>query len=606
MTSDPGLSAAPVMPAAVTQDGLERYKRMFSQARDATTEQRRQNAVCVDYFHDKQWTSDEIKVLKRRKQPQIWVNRIKPAVNGVLGVIEQGASDPRAYPRNQDDENSAEIATDSLRYAADKARWQRTKLKGAKDYLLTGTVACIVEVNEEGDPDPRRVRWQEFFADPHSQEDDYSDARYMGVAKWMYVDEAKALAPQGMVIDLDTLGTGVSIAGMDQDDEDKPSSWGDRKGKRVMVVEMYHKVGEVWHYCLFWGGGVLRAGPSDYLNERGEPSNPIEAQSATVDRDNLRWGMVRTMIPLQDEKNMQRSKRLHLLNSRRVRQVDLNADQNIQLVRDEAARPDGVIPFGYEVADNLPAAMGHAALEADGTGELERMGPNPAVLGRDASSASGRSHLVRQQAGLTELTPDLGGLEDWELRVYRQMWARIRQYWTEPKMVRVTDDIGAPKFLQVNEPVIVGQDLVMGPDGMPTWQPRIEYRNRPAEIDVDIIIDSTPDTATLQAEQFTELLKLAQIYGPQEVPFDDVLKLSAMPRKRELMEARKERAEQAQGQQPNPMQQAAFQAELENKGADTEAKRAKAFKDVVSAETSRASAFAQMAQPMPSEPVPTA
>lgn len=591
--------------AAVPQDGLERYKKWFAQARDATTEQRRQNAVCVDYFHDKQWTSDEIKVLKRRKQPQIWVNRIKPAVNGVLGVIEQGASDPRAYPRNMDDENSAEIATDSLRFAADKARWARTKLRGAKDYLLTGTAACVVEINEQGDPFPRRIRWQEFFWDPHSQEDDFSDARYMGVAKWMYVDEARRLAPLGMTVDLESLGGGATIAGIDADDEDKPSSWGDRKGKRVMVVEMYHQVGQVWHRCLFWGGGVFDDGPSFYVNERGEPDNPIVAQSATVDRDNLRWGMVRTMIPLQDEKNMQRSKRLHLLNSRRVRQVDLNADMNLQLVRDEAARPDGVIPFGYEVADNLPAAMGHAALEADGTGELERMGPNPAVLGREGSSASGRSHLVRQQAGLTELTPDLGGLEDWELRVFIQMWARIRQAWTDQKTIRVTDDIGAPKFLQVNEPVVVGEELVMGPDGMPVMQPVIEYKNRPAEIDVDIIIDSTPDTATLQAEQFTELLKLAQMYGPQEVPFDDVLKLSAMPRKREVMEARKERQEQAQGaQQPNPMQQAMFQAEIENKGADTEAKRARAFKDTVDAETSRVNAFMAPAEPMPPEAYP--
>lgn len=598
-------ATAVVEALTVPQDGLERYKKMFAQARDATAEQRRQNAVCVDYFHDRQWTSDEIKVLKKRKQPQIWVNRIKPAVNGVLGVIEQGLSDPRAYPRNSDDENSAEIATDSLRYASDQARWPRTKLKGAKDYLLTGTAACIVEVDEELDPSPRRIRWQEFFWDPHSQEDDFSDARYMGVAKWMYVDEARGLAPEGMTVDLDSLGTGQTIAGIDADDEDKPSSWGDRKGKRVMVVEMYHQVRGVWHRCLFWGGGVFQEGPSPYLNERGEPSNPIEAQSATVDRENLRWGMVRTMIPLQDEKNMQRSKRLHLLNSRRVRQTDLSADQNIQLVRDEAARPDGVIPYGYEVADNLPAAMGHAALEADGTGELERMGPNPAVLGRDGSSASGRSHLVRQQAGLTELTPELGGLEDWELRVYRQMWARIRQFWTEPKMIRVTDDIGAPKFLQVNEPVVVGEQLVLGPDGMPVVEPIIEYQNRPAEIDVDIIIDSTPDTATLQAEQFTEMLKLAQMYGPQEVPFDDVLKLSAMPRKREVMDARKERQAQAQGQQgPNPMQQAAFQAELENKAADTEAKRARALKDVVSAETDRVNALMAPAQTFPSAAYP--
>lgn len=589
--------------AIPSQEGLEVYRKMFSRAREATVEQRRLNAISVDYYHDTQWTSDEIKVLRKRKQPIIWVNRIKPAVNGMLGVIEQGASDPRAYPRNSPDEGAAEIATDGLRFAAEKARWQRTKLKGAKDYLLTGTAACVVEVNDELDPAPRRIRWQEFFADPHSQEDDFSDATYMGVAKWMNVSEAKALAPPGMEVDLDGLGAGMTLNGIDEDDEDKPSHWGDRKGKRVMVVEMYHRRGAEWHRCLFWGGGVLAAGPSEYLDERGRPTNPIEAHSATVDRQNQRVGIVRTMIPLQDEKNMQRSKRLHLLNSRRLKQTEIAPETSARVASDEAAKPDGVLPYGYDLADNIQAALSHAALENDATGELERMGPNPAVLGREGASASGRSHLVRQQAGLTELTPDLGGLEDWELRVYRQMWARIRQFWTDEKLIRTTDDIGAPRFMTVNEQVpVMGPDgqplmqLVMGPDGQPVQQPVMETRNRPSEIDVDIIIDSTPDTATLQAEQFTEMMKLAQMYGPQEVPFDDILRLSSMPRKREILDERKERREQQPPPGPNPLDVAKAK-ELETRADLNTAKEFEIVRGVGAQSANVAPAMAP--QPMP-------
>jgi hypothetical protein len=204
------------------------------------------------------------------------------------------------------------------------------------------------------------------------------------------------------------------------------------------------------------------------------------------------------------------------------------------------------------------------------------------VLGQSAASASGRSQLVRQQAGLTELTPSLGGIEDLELRVYRQMWARIKQFWTDKKTIRVTDDIGAAKFLMVNEPVVEEVPaIVMGPDGRPmvgTQQVVIEVKNRPAEMDMDIIIDAVADTANVQQEQFAELVKLAGIYGPQEVPFDDLLEASNLPKKRELIEKREARKQEAaQGQGPaQQMQQAAFETEIEGKKAKAALDGAKA------------------------------
>jgi hypothetical protein len=75
-------------------------------------------------------------------------------------------------------------------------------------------------------------------------------------------------------------------------------------------------------------------------------------------------------------------------------------------------------------------------------------------------------------------------------------------------------------------------------------------KNRPAEMDMDIIIDTTADTANVQQEQYTELVKLAQVYGPQEVPFDDILEASNLPQKRKIIEKRKSRIEEQKGQHP--------------------------------------------------------
>lgn len=574
-------SAAPAPVPAIDQDKLETYKRMFAEARETTLDARRRSQVDFDYYDNKQWTSEEIAVLRKRKQPEIWINRIAPAVNGVLGVLEQGQTDPRAYPRTQDDQDAAEVATDSLRYSAERARWQRVKLAAAKDFLIGGTGAVIVEVDEDGDPTPRQIQWEEFFYDPHSRRADYSDARYMGIAKWMYVDAVKQTFGLTGDIDIQGMSTGGQSLAIDDGDEDKPRTmWGDQKRKRVLVVDMYHLEAGEWMNCVFHGGEVLVSERSPYNDERGRPANPIVAQSCYVDRENQRYGIVRAMVPIQDEINMRRSKLLHMVNSRQIR-VSVGAFPEVEasVARAEAARPDGVIPMGYEPVQNVDMAAGQAQLLAESKAEIERMGPNPGILGRSGADQSGRAQLIRQQAGLVELQPALGGIEDLELRVYRQMWARIKQFWTDPKWVRVTDDIGAPKFLQVNEPVMGPPQVVMGPNGIPTIQPTVTYQNRPAEMDMDIIIDATPDTANVQAEQFAELVKLAGIYGPQEVPFEDLLEASALPKKRQLIEKRKERTEKAaQDQQGNPALQlevAERTANIENKQSATELNKAK-------------------------------
>lgn len=572
---------------------LETVKRLYRDARDNTEQGRKDAELAFDYYHNKQWTSDQIKVLRKRKQPEIWINRIAPAVNGVLGVLERGQTDPRAYPRNAEDQGSAEVATDGLRYAADKSRWQRARMEASKNYLIGGIGAVVVEIDNEGDPVARIVREGEFIYDPHSRDPDFEDARYLGVAKWMYVDALKALYP-----DADIDPEAVAPAGMQWDDEDRPTNtWGDAKRNRVLVCELYCR-SPGWKRVVFWGGGILEESPSPFVDERGTPTCPIIAQSCFVDRDNARYGIVKAMIPIQDEINMRRSRLLHMVNSRQVAidpesyAASVDADE----IRAQASRPDGVLPAGVSPVSTSEMQVGQIQLLQESKTEIERMGPNPAVLGQSGSDQSGRAQLVRQQAGLTELQVALGGIEDLELRVYRAFWERIKQFWTEPKTVRVTDEIGAAKFLTVNEPIVQQvPGIVMGPDGQPMagmQEVIVGMNNRPAEMDMDIIIDAVADTATVHQEQFAELVKLAGIYGPQEVPFDDLLEASSLPKKRELIEKRMTRQQEAaQGAGPQAqMAQVAFEMDMREKDADIRETESKIFKNTVDAEAKAAEA----------------
>jgi hypothetical protein len=286
-----------------------------------------------------------------------------------------------------------------------------------------------------------------------------------------------------------------------------------------------------------------------------------------VDRENRRYGVVRAMRGPQDAINKARSKAVHLLNNRQVR-VDPGV-KDVDEVRKEAARPDGVFEYRAEQFEILNThtqfAPAHLELLRDAKAEMQRQSPSPGIVGRQASSQSGVAIQREQEAGLTEQAPLLAAFDDWVLRMYRSMADGIKQFWTDAKYIRVTDDEMAPKFVTLNapEPVIDPQTGQPAIDPM-TGQPQMQ-KHVPAEMDVDIVIDVTPDTAVIQEEQFARLVELKQA-DPTSIPMEMLIEASSLPKKRVLLDKMKQ-AQQAQQGMPNPLQieEAKAQLQLQSK-----------------------------------------
>lgn len=580
---------------------LEAKKRQFQEALTLTKEARVSQRKDGDYYDGYQLTREEKRILARRKQPDnIW-NFVRLWVNGTLGVIKQGSTDPRAYPRNPQDEDSADVASKTLRYIADTANFDALKIDVCKDYLVPGTGACIIEADDDLKVTVTQIRHEEFFYDPRARRQDFSDARYMGIAKWVWADDLKAEYPDHER-EIDDSFTSGSLT-FDDTMEDRPADgatvgWVDKRQKRLMKVEMYYRRDRAWWRCVFYTGGMLEEAESPYKDDKGYACNPIEAQSCYVDRENNRMGIVRDMRGPQDEINKRSSKLLFELTARQVQEVSPGAGMgDVDVVRKEAARPDGVIPSGWQIVPRQDIVTGQERLLQGAIQSGERFAPNPAILGRQDAGQSGRAQMVRQEAGLTEMAIIFGGIEEWELRVYRQMWNRARQFWKAPMWIRVTDDEGSPEFVGVNQPPEGGQPMpdpagqpneqgqvpqmmVQGKPAfqMPDGQQVLGYENAIAELDVDITIETVPDTATLQQEQFAVIGELAKTYGPQEFPADDLIELSTMPNKRALMEKRKARKEEAQKSQGGQAQMAeqAMGLEMADKQADIVKKHAEA------------------------------
>jgi hypothetical protein len=191
---------------------LAAKKRMYEESQSLTKDGRLQSQKDGDYYDGYQLTREEKRILKRRKQPDNVWNFTRLSVNGTLGVLKQGSTDPRAYPRTPKDEDSADVASKTLRFIADASNFDALKLDVAKDYLVPGTGAAIIEVDEDGRVTVTQIRWEEFFYDPRSRRQDFSDARYMGIAKWQWSDEIAAEYPDSKT-DLEAAfaGTGLTF-----------------------------------------------------------------------------------------------------------------------------------------------------------------------------------------------------------------------------------------------------------------------------------------------------------------------------------------------------------------------------------------------------------
>jgi hypothetical protein len=192
----------PKTPQSEEDTYLYDLKSKFSRAQDLCEPARLRAQTWQDYYDGYQWDQTELDTLAKRKQPALTFNHIKPAVNATIGIVDRGKTDPKAYGRTPEDSDAADVVTDCLRYIADVNRWQTIKSLALKDFLISGLCIGIVEIDADKEVKIVQGKPEAFFYDPYSRMNDFSDARYLGLANWTdeqdvndrYPEKAKDIA----------------------------------------------------------------------------------------------------------------------------------------------------------------------------------------------------------------------------------------------------------------------------------------------------------------------------------------------------------------------------------------------------------------------------
>jgi hypothetical protein len=526
------------------------------------------------FVHGSQWTAEQIKQLNARKQPVVWNNKTKRKINGIVGTLQRLRQDPKAYPRTPQHEQGAELATATIRFATERAKWEAKDPRCAEICSIDGIggVEFNLEPGAKGvEIGLEVVKVDGFFYDPRSSEDDFSDARYMGVGKWMDLEAATELFPDKEDELEAGLGSGEELTSDSDRDHQQWFETSNENAKRLRLVECWYKHKGEWCFAVFTGSDILKEGKSPFFDEDEKSQHKYEMFSAYIDQDNDRYGFVRDLKPLNQEMNMRSSKALYTMLSRRII-APAGAFDDIEVARREAARADGVVVYNPgaekpEFDDTARQAETAAQLEfkRDVQADFESFGPNIAVTGEGLENSSGRAIHLLQQSGLADLGPFIQSYRGWKIRVYRKMWNAIQRHWTGERWIRVTDDDEIKHFIEING---VGIDPMTG-------EPTLV--NAIGELDVDIVMDEGPDQINVQADAYEVMNALASKGG--EVPTDILIELAPLPaslKKRLLEKLNPEPSPEAQQRQQVEMQMGV--ETVKEKAASAELKKAQAFK----------------------------
>lgn len=539
---------------AVDDQGHGQLIDWVNYADDATHDGRELSEKARRYYDSEQWTDDEVAKLKKQKQAATVINRIKPKMDGLMGMERVNKTTAKAFPRTQKHTKAATAVSEAIRFVLQDNDYAQVRSNCWDNIVIEGTAGCEVIVKAKGDDFKIHIKhlmWDRLIYDPYSRRKDFSDARYLGQVVWMDYDEALNEYPDSADM-LDTMLDGSETYA------DKPR-WIDGKRKRVKIVELYYrKKGEMYYACFTRGGYLKAPKISPYVNEEGETEWPYEFASAFVTQEGLRYGAVRQLTDIQDEINKRRSKALHLMSVRQVR-WERGAVDDINKARQELAKPDGVIEttpgMEFEILKTGDMAGAQFNLLTEAKQEIDAVSFSAAAAGKETRNMSGIALRSREMASQTELAPMFDVLKGLDVRVYRKVWNRIKQYWKGEKWIRITDDENNLKFVGLNKPMTAGEQLLqkaqeqgMPPEQLqqlamriqqdPSMQAIVGTENDIAELDMDIIIDDAPDAVTTQAEDFAVLGEMVK--SGFQMPPEAVIKASPLSNKDELIKMMRE------------------------------------------------------------------
>jgi hypothetical protein len=477
-----------------------------------------------------QWRPEDARVMNERGQPALVFDRLGTPIYWMLGNEKQSRKEFRVLPREEDDTKRAQVKYQVLKYLDDINHTQFHQSKAFEDQVVSGIGWTELGVDDDDEQQQifhRYQWWREMYGDSRDRSHDLSEARYVIRVKHVDLDMAIAEFPEHEELlrrnakDINSESDNEWYLGenLSDDDHNSSSDFGDRSAfvaghtydnarpETVRFIEVRYRVARKksggkshirFALMVEEAGGILYDIENPYSHGK---FGFVPRYGYRYKDTNLTYGVVRKRRDGQEEYNKRRSKALHILNTRRIRMTK-GAVEDIETVRQEAARPDGILEFeqGHTLEIDTDVNLAQAQIELMNVAarEIEEgMGVTDENMGRQGNAISGKAIINRQTQGTTvqaTLMDNHRMASQLEGEITMML---IEQFMTESKTVRIIGKDSKPEFVKINQ----------DPDTML------------AETKADFVLASVDQTVSARmamAETFLELAGRVMPTAPEE------------------------------------------------------------------------------------------
>lgn len=540
---------------------------------DRQAEERMQMQIDEDYNDHLQWRPEDARELMNRGQAPLVFNEGRQTIEWLCGTEKRMRKDYKILPRERDDEAGAEIKTKLVKYTDDVNETQWHRSRAFKQCVTAGLSWLEEGLNPDPEEELIYSGWEDWrnvYRDSHSRNIDYNrDARYQFRRRVIDLDYATMLLPKSAehlkamagAHNEDSTGDDIWYLGerLTGASETEWSTMGNTFGGRaaymsregyydnssrrsVELIESWYRIPE--RVKVFQNGEMA----GKIFNE-GDPQHAqIQSESSFYEavkfrmrlmigtraepcldmaspyrhgrfllvpmwgyrraRDGMPYGSWRGMRDIQDDLNKRRSKALWSLSVNRII-GDSDAVEDIEELREEAARPDAIIlkkkNSDLKFDNNVGDFQGNIALADQDIQAIRNSGGvTDENLGRDTRVQSGRAILAKQDQGSLTSAELFDNLLLAIKQAGKLRLSHIEQFYTEEKAIRIIGESQPIEWLEINK-----LDPATG-----------QILNDVTAREADFIVDTQDYRASMaQAamEQVFDLLGKVATFAPQVV-----------------------------------------------------------------------------------------
>lgn len=444
-----------------------------------------------NYYHNRQYTNEQLAILDNRGQPKETFNVVKMFSRMLVGYYSTIVNNIVAVPTQYSDIDIAALMQDVINFEFTRNRFDihgdQIKLGG----LVSGLMCCYVSVKDSGRRDQFRrpiyrldmahVPDYELVLDPMSTRDDYSDARFLHRFRWFSKDAmlkafgkaaVEKLAPYNNFTEAEEADYAFKydtyFTGQFRTDDAYlvvHSVIEDEQGKRWSIV---------WH-----DDTILQKEEITYRETRW----PYRVQKLHSSDRTEYYGIFREVLDAQDAINQAIVKIQQMVNTEKV-YVQEGAVENIDNFAMAVNRVNAVIPVldlgGIKVEKLTTDVQQQYIIIDKALDRIQRvLGVNDSFLGMAYASDSGRKVKLQQSATIMSLRYVTARIESFYASLGKDMAGLIKQYYTATQVLRIADEVVGERWVAVNQPMMEATGE-MDARGQPVMAPILLEKLNPA------------------------------------------------------------------------------------------------------------------------------